>query len=328
LAAVAPELRSLYLIAGSDRPKVELAVARLRGRFEEAALETLSAVESTGADAVAACNALGLFGSGHRLVLVQDVERWKAEDAKAIADYAKAPAPDTVLALVAGEIRKDSALAKACAKGGEVLLYDVQRRELVRWLGEQLARRQAKADPAALRALIATAGDDPAVLATEIDKLATWSDGDEIDVSAVETLAGAVVPPIWSLTDAWGRRDVAGVLLAAQRLLAHSAAPRSSTVPRIANALVDQVRLVRACQTLREQGIRPSEAAKRLRRKEYPVRKAYELAERFGEEELRATLVRLAELDVALKGGSRLPDELELTRALVDITRAPERVER
>jgi hypothetical protein len=56
------------------------------------------------------------------------------------------------------------------------------------------------------------------------------------------------------------------------------------------------------------------------------VRKAYELAERFGEEELEATLVRLAELDVALKGGSRLPDELELTRALVDITRPRESV--
>ena len=29
---------------------------------------------------------------------------------------------------------------------------------------------------------------------------------------------------------------------------------------------------------------------------------------------------RLADLDVAIKGGSRLPDELELTRALVDAT--------
>ena len=323
---MASELRPIYLIAGSDRPKVELAVGRLRAHFDAAAVEMLSATEASGADAVAACNALGLFGSGHRLVLVQDAERWKADDGKAIAEYGKAPAPDTVLALVADEVRKDSPLAKACAKVGEVLVYEVQRRDLVRWLGEQLGRRKAKADNAALRALIASAGDDPAVLASEIDKLATWADGEEIDVTAVETLAAAVVPPIWSLTDAWGRRDVSAVLRAAQQLLEHSSAARSSTVPRIANALVDQVRLVRSCQSLREQGVRPSDAAKRLRRKEYPVRKAYELAERFGEEELEATLVRLAELDVALKGGSRLPDELELTRALVDITRPRESV--
>lgn len=325
---MAQELRPVYLIAGSDRPKVELAVARLRSHFDAAAVEMLSAVEATGTDAVTACNALGLFGAGYRLVLVQEVERWKADDAKAVAEYAKAPTPDTVLALVAEELRKDSPLAKACAKVGEVLVYDVQRREVLRWLGEQLARRQSKADPAALRTLVAAAGDDPAVLAAEVDKLATWADGEEIDVAAVETLAAVVVPPIWTLTDAWGRRDVAGVLRAAQQLLEHSSTPRSSTVPRIANALIDQVRLVRSCQTLREQGVRPSEAAKRLRRKEYPVRKAYELAESFGEDELQAILVRLAELDVALKGGSRLPDELELTRALVDIARPRERVER
>src|SRR5262249_21606712 len=107
LAAMAQELRSVYLIGGSDRPKVELAVARLGGHFAPAAVETLSGVDATGADGVAACNALGLFGSGHRLVLVQDVDRWKADDAKAIAEYAQAPAPDTVLALVAEELRKD-----------------------------------------------------------------------------------------------------------------------------------------------------------------------------------------------------------------------------
>jgi DNA polymerase III delta subunit len=202
---MAPELRPVYLIGGSDRPKVELAVERLRDRFDAAAVEILSAAEATGPDAVAACNALGLFGSGHRLVLVQDVERWKVEDAKAIGEYVNSPAPDTVLALVADEVRKDSSLAKACAKAGEVLVYEVQRRDLVRWLGDQLGRRQAKADPAALRALVATAGDDPAVLASEVDKLATWANGEEIDVAAVETLAAAVAPPIWSLTDATSR---------------------------------------------------------------------------------------------------------------------------
>ena len=44
-------------------------------------------------------------------------------------------------------------------------------------------------------------------------------------------------------------------------------------------------------------------------------------AENWGENELSAALVRLAQLDVALKGGSRLPDELELERALVEVSR-------
>ena len=36
--------------------------------------------------------------------------------------------------------------------------------------------------------------------------------------------------------------------------------------------------------------------------------------------------MRLAELDLALKGGSRLAGELEFSRALIDLTRAREPV--
>ena len=320
------ELEPVYLISGSDRPKVELSVRRLRGHFDTSAVEMLDALESGGADAVAACNALGLFAAGGRLVLVSGVERWKADDAKAVSEYLKAPAPGTVLALVGEGLRKEGSLAKACAKAGKLLVYDVHKRDLVRWLGEQLAGRKVKADPTALRALIATAGDDPAVLANEADKLATWADGNEIDLATVEQLATPVEPPIWTLTEAWGRRDVGGVLRAAQERLERSGAPRSQVVPHLANAIIGEVRLVLACQVFKEQGIPAAEATKRLRRRsDYPVRKAYELADRFDRDELRLMLVRLAELDQALKGGSRLPDELELTRALADITRPRDR---
>src|SRR5579884_2177659 len=105
---MADELKPVYLIAGSDRPKVDRAVARLRARFDPDAVELHDASEETGDDAVAACNALGLFGGGARLVLFDGVETWKAQDAKAVADYVKAPAPGTTLALVGSELKKDA----------------------------------------------------------------------------------------------------------------------------------------------------------------------------------------------------------------------------
>jgi hypothetical protein len=65
LAKVATtELEPVYLIAGGDRPKIQRALRRLRDRVGEDAVEILTAVESTGDDAVAACNALGLFSGG------------------------------------------------------------------------------------------------------------------------------------------------------------------------------------------------------------------------------------------------------------------------
>jgi len=66
------------------------------------------------------------------------------------------------------------------------------------------------------------------------------------------------------------------------------------------------------------------EIASRLKKHEFRVRKALAHAERHSREELDAAVVRLAELDAALKGASRLSAELELERALIDVTRAPE----
>ena len=132
---MAPELKPVYLITGSDRPKVARAVRRLRDRLGVDAAELLSATDTTGEAAVAACNSLGLFTEEARLVVVEDVERWRADDAKAVAAYLQNPAPATVLALVGEGVKADSALAKVCAKAGEVLVYDAPRkRDLPAWV--------------------------------------------------------------------------------------------------------------------------------------------------------------------------------------------------
>ena len=47
--------------------------------------------------------------------------------------------------------------------------------------------------------------------------------------------------------------------------------------------------------------------------------KLYAQADSFSAEELRDATVRLAELDLALKGDSRLAPDLELQRALLDL---------
>src|SRR5436305_3550290 len=157
---MAGDLEPVYLLAGSDRPKIARARERLRARFDPGAVELLFAAETSGADAVASCNALGLFGGGGRLVVVDGVERWKAADAKAVAEYLDDPAPDTVLALVAGELKRDAPLARACGKRGELLFFDVARRELPRWVAEQFGRLGARADGDVGRALVELVGEN------------------------------------------------------------------------------------------------------------------------------------------------------------------------
>ena len=188
---VAEDLKPVYLLTGSDRPKIERAVHRLRDRFGDDSVERLAAEDASGEDAVAACNAMGLFATSGRLVLVDGVERWKAADAKAVGDYLAAPAPGTVLALVASELRKDSPLAKACAKAGQVLVYEVSKRALPKWVSDQFARHGVEVTSEACRALIELVGDDPHELAGEIDKLALWAGSEEVGEDEVERLVAA-----------------------------------------------------------------------------------------------------------------------------------------
>jgi DNA polymerase III delta subunit len=145
---MADELKAAYLIVGTDRPKIDRAVERLRGRFAPDAVELHGAAELSGADAVAVCNALGLFADEGRLIVVDGVESWKADDAKEVALYLKAPAPATTLALVGGEVKKDSPLAKAVTAGkGELLLWNVPQKALQRWVSEQFGLNGTKAEP-------------------------------------------------------------------------------------------------------------------------------------------------------------------------------------
>ena len=321
---MADELKSAYLVTGSDSPKDDRALHRLRERFGEDAVERLSARDTSGEDAVAACNAMALFATGGRLVLVDEVERWKAADTKAVAEYLAAPAPGTVLALVGDGLKKDSALAKACAKAGTVLVYDVSKRELPKWVAAQFARHGAKATGEACRALVEAIGDNLHELASEIDKLSLWAGSDQITGHEVELLvaARADTPP-YVLTDAWGKREVGGVLSACESILERST-PRTREVHALVGRLATHVRRVQACQNLDAQGVRARDAAPGLKMHPFAAQKAFDQARNYSTEELSEAVVRLAALDLALKGGSRLSAELELERTLVAITRRAE----
>jgi DNA polymerase-3 subunit delta len=318
-------LKPVYLLTGTDRPKIRRALERLRARFADGAVEVLSAQGARGEDAVAACNAMGLFGEGGRLVVVEDVEAWKADDASALAAYLADPAPASVLALLGEGVRKDSALVKACTKHGDVLSYEVTKRDLPRWVGEQFARLGAQADAGASRALIDLVGDDLVALATEAEKLAAWAGGEAIDAQAVELLAAPLASaPLFAVTDAWGGRDGAALLAACELALERSPDPPSSTIPRVVGTLTHHVGRVAKAQQLAEQGVRPGDATKELGDSRRPVHrfvaeKAFAHARNYSREELEDALVRLAVLDLALKGNSRLPARLELERALVEL---------
>ena len=329
--ADAPE-KLVYLITGSDGPKIETALTRLRGHFEPEAIESVSALDISGEATVGLCNAGSLFGDA-RLIVVRDVDGhkdgegrrkggWKAADVDAIVGYLAAPAPATVLALAAEDLKASSALWKACAKAGEVLSFDVKK--LHEWVAAQFQRRQLRAEPEAVTTLIQLVGDRPAALETEIDKLATWAAGEPIGEREVAALvAPDAGMPIWELTEAWSAHDSARVLDVSETIFERDPKPRRDVAPRLSGALGSHVGNLRSLKRLAADGVKPKEAAERLRLHPFRAQKLAGQAEGFSDEDLDDAVVLLAALDGALKGQSRLTPDLELQRTLVDLTRRP-----
>ena len=305
------------------------AARRLRERIGAEATELLSALEVGGEEVAAACNALGLFASERRLVVVENVDSWKAAEIEQVAGYLKSPSPETVLALVGEGVKKDSPLAKAVAKAGEVLVYDLPKRgtraDLPAWVARQFAALEIKVDPSVCRLLVDLVGDDLEELAGEVEKLAAWANGDPIGEREVELLVAprGETPP-FALTDAWGRRDVAAVLEASELLLARAGVPARDSLPRVVGLLTSHIARVAECQGLAKEGVSARDAAERMKKNRFYVEKLFEQASNFTEDELRDAVVRLADLDLALKGGSRLAGELEFSRTLVALTRPRE----
>jgi DNA polymerase III subunit delta len=329
--AEAPD-KSVYLITGGDRPKIETAVARLRAHFSPEAIESVSAVETSGEDAVGLCNAGSLFGDA-RLIVVRDVDGqqdgegrrkggWKAADVAVVADYLANPAPTTVLALVAGELKSSSALWKACAKTGTVLSFEVAKKELHGWVAEQFRQLGVRAEPEAVSALILLVGDDLTALKVEVDKLATWASGEPIGEREVTALVAPNADvPTYELTEAWSAREVGRALEISESIFEHEPRPRRDVAPRLAGTLGSHVSRLRALRRLAAEGVRSKEAAERLKLHPFRAQKLMAQAEGFSGEELDDAVVRLAELDGALKGQSRIAPDLEVQRALVDLTR-------
>ena len=330
----ASELKPAYVVSGDDRPKVEHALERLRARFGPEAVERLVVAGGdgvSGADVVATCNTGSLLGDA-RLVLVTEVDGrrgdwgrltggWKAADIQAIADYLRSPAPGTVLCLVGEELKADSPLGKAVAKLGDVLVYDVGR-NVEGWMATRFRERGVEIERDACHVLTEIVGDDKLTLGLEIDKLATWADGEPLGVDEVRRLATPSREEApWALTDAWGRRDLAGALTVMENELEHRPRAARDEAPRLSGQLAGHLAKLSAMKRLLEDGIQAKDAAATLGMKPFPAQKLAKQADGFSVEELRDASIRLARLDHALKGGSRHAPELELQLAITDLAR-------
>ena len=147
-----------------------------------------------------------------RLVLVRDAAALK-KDARAELDrYLARPSRDTVVLLVAaGEVAK---VDKTLQQSATIVDFPaLNENQLVQWIGRQVTSAGGSISDRAVQLLHSAVGNDLPQLATEIDKLLSFSNGQEITEAAVASIVG--VRPGETLPDfldCIARRDAVGAL--------------------------------------------------------------------------------------------------------------------
>ena len=216
---------------------------------------------------------------------------------------------------------------KHARRVGDLLIYDVAKRGRVAWVAERFRQAGVKAEADACALLIEYVGEeDLHGLANEIDKIATWAQGEPVGVAEIEQLVSPLADvPSFALTDAWADRHPGHLLDLSETLFDRSDKPRRDTAPRLAATLNGHLTRMRQLKRLASQGVPAREAATALKMHPFYGEKVYRQAEAFSDDELASATVRFAELDLALKGGSRLAPDVELLRALIDVSAEPGR---
>jgi DNA polymerase-3 subunit delta len=213
---------------------------------------------------------------------------------------------------------EDGPLATAVGKIGDVRIFDApDDKQAVQWVVKRFSELGISCPNGVARRIVTRAGIEIGDLALEVEKLATYGRGEapteaDVDLLVAEQLD---VKP-WNMTDAWGRRDAAGVIS-----FATADIEKPDDVQRISAIFANHVRRVRQALLVMEAGGSPNEVQKQLGlRSPRQAQGLCRQARAFSEPELARAVVRLAQLDEAIKGGSRLDPRLELELALVEIS--------
>jgi DNA polymerase-3 subunit delta len=312
---VAPSFKPAYLIHGDDHGRIAERRARLRELAEgQSGAQGVEVFEGDGAvpdDVAAALNAM-TFAIGRRFVIVDGVERWKDKELDELVGALSAIPPDTTVSFFAreeGRLKAPGRLHEAVRKagGGISAAASVKPWELPKWVMARARELGLELAPDAARALVAHVGDRQQRLLRELEKLAldlipttaTGHPAVSVDVDCVqEATAPSAERRAWSLADAL----VGGNPGAAVSLLLQTRA-QGERLPGLIHWMSSRLREAHRVAQALDSGQAPAQIKRTLR---MPPRAADQLiadAGRAGADRLRTAVGRIADLELASRGG-------------------------
>jgi len=312
------DLKPVYLVSGEDDAKIDAWRARVRRRAEDengpGGLESLDARQS-GPDEVAAALSALTFASGTRYVLVDGVEAWKAGEIDPLERELAAPAPDTVLVLIARGKGPPARLVKAVDKaGGERREYAAPKPwELPKWTAERAQEEGLRLDKEAAKRLVELAGPSQQRIAREVEKLAILAHPETtLTADQVQRMAsGESSAQGYDVADAVAAGDLVATIRLAERLSTGGEAPAKLVYP-----VMRRLRDVHRAADLLEAGVSERDAIAALGSPPWVAKRAVAYAKKADRTALARALCVLSDLEVALRSGECADEHTGVTLAL------------
>lgn len=298
------------LVVGTEGVFIDRAVgeivAAVRAGDPMAERRVIDAAGEDAAAELAEAVAPTLFGNG-AIVVIDSAENLDDAGIAALRDLIVAPVDGIAcVVLHEGKGNKGKKVLTALREAGvpEVACPALRKgRDTMSFLTGEVRRHGRKATPDALRVLYDAIGHDPRALAGAIDQLCVDVEGDPIDeemvrryfVGVADVAGFQVADAVWERRTAQALGDLRWVV---------QTQGRASVGPAVTAALAFGLRAVARVQGM-PRGMSDAAIASEIGMPPWKVKVAAAQGRRWRADRLAAATVRLAGLDVSMKGGLR-----------------------
>ncbi len=254
-----------------------------------------------------------------RIAVIDNADPFVSAHRKELEAYAEKPSSSGVLILMVKSWPANTRLAKLVDKVG--LAIDAKspsERELPAWLVEMARQQDKKLESDAARLLLELVGPEVGLLASEVEKLATYvGDRKTIKSEDVTRMVGAGrLETIWRVIDAATTGRGGEALEDIDRLLGSGEPPF-----KLLGALGSSLSRVHHAGELRLKRLEPREACREAGIKPFAVETTLKQHTHLGPTRVRRLPEMLLRTDLDLKGFSQLPPRTVLEKLIVELAR-------
>ena len=314
------DIGPLYYMYGDEPYLIERGVKRLLERvvsadFRDFNLNVFYGNECKGEEIFSAAQTLPMFAA-RRAILVKKSHELPAVALEVLTSYLQDPCPTTCLIFQGEKIDQRKKFFTEMKKTGELVEFKrPYENQLGPFIREEVKTNGKRIEPAAADLLGYMVGNTLQELASQIEKVVTYSGGrDTITVDDVKAIVSDTkVDTVFELADAFGEKNLNKAMRTLSTILRDGAAPLM-----VLTMLARHFRQLWRVRELLDSKVSSGEIGKAAGINPYFVKKVVDQARNYRTTEIKGILERLFQLDMAFKTGGGKPAVL-MERMIMEV---------